>query len=236
MEGRTVGDNNLELAVRQPSADDATMNQRFAVVFRDGPAEAAGALEIEDDRLLLRGRAASGDLTLEIPFSDLSEVRPGRRPGERLNGYPTIFLERVTMPPVQVAPLGVAMLTEISDLLVSLTQHVEGDALAVSVPLKRGCLKRARALLGKGPPLDPASLGLSGHEVFLREEEAVFVFRGSNVRARVGKAIRHPAVWRAGLAWQRCFAGPPQIVEVSELSPEGDPTYRWAAPEQSAQA
>jgi hypothetical protein len=160
----------------------------------------------------------------------VSEVRVGRQPGERLNGYPTLILERTTMPPVQVAPFGVAMLPEISDLLLSLTQHVEGEALAVSVPLKRGCLGRARKLLEQGPPLDPALLGLSGHEVYLGESAAVFVFRGSNVRARVDKAIRHPAVWRAGLAWQRCFAGPPQIVETTKLRLEDDPAYRWTAP------
>jgi hypothetical protein len=206
----------------------------FAVVFRHGAAEVAGALEVEDDRLRLAGRAAQGDLVLEIPFSDLSEIRPGRLPGERLNGHPTLILERKGMPPVQVAPLGVAMLTEISDLLVSLTQQSIDDTLAVLVPLGPGCLGRARELLRKGPPLDPASLGLTGHEVYLGEGEAVFVFRGSDVRTRVGKAIRHPAVWRAGLAWQRCFAGPPRIVETAELRLEGDPAFRWTAPEQSS--
>ena len=47
------------------------------------------------------------------------------------------------------------------------------------------------------------------------------------VRARVGQATRHPAVWRAGLAWQRCFAAAPQIVDIADLSLDADPTYRW---------
>jgi hypothetical protein len=206
------------------------MQERFAVVFRDGGVEAAGALEVERARLRLRGRAASADLDLEIPFSDLTEVRVGRRPTERLNGHPTLVLERSTMPAVYVAPLGVAMLREIANLLVSLTRPAGGDVMVVLVPLKPGCLVRARKLLDKGPPLDPAVLGLSGHEVYLREREAVFVFRGSSVRDRVGRAVRHPAIWRAGLAWQRCFAGPPQIVEPAELSLDPDPAYRWIAP------
>jgi hypothetical protein len=205
----------------------ATSRQQFAVVFRDGSAEAAGVLEVEDARLLLHGRGTSGELTLEIPFEDVSEVRIGRRPGERLNGYGTLVLERRALPPLQVAPLGIAMLAEISDLLFSLTQRVEADALVVSVPLKPGCLGRARKLLAKGPPLDPASLGLSGHEVYLRESEAVFVFRGSDVYGRVAQAIRHPAVWRAGIAWQRCFAGAPAIVDAAELRPEDEPAFRW---------
>ena len=104
--------------------------------------------------------------------------------------------------------------------------------LAVWVPLKPGCLGRARKLLAKGPPLDPASLELSGHEVYLSESEAVFVFHGANVRAQVNRAIRHPAVWRAGVAWQRCFAAPPQIVEPAELSLDADPAYRWIPAEE----
>jgi len=89
----------------------------------------------------------------------------------------------------------------------------------------RGCIRVSRLLI------EPASLGLSSHEVYLREGEAVFVFRGSNVREQVGKAIRHPAAWRAGVAWQRCFAGPPQVLGTAEVSLDADPAYRWVAPE-----
>jgi hypothetical protein len=132
---------------------------------------------------------------------------------------------------VQVAPLGVAQLTEIVELLASLTQLTRGeDVLAVRVPLKRGCLDRARTLLEQGPPLDPASLGLSGHDVYLRESEAVFVFRGRDVRAHIAAAIGHPAIWRAGLAWQRCFAAAPQIVDLDDLSLDSDLAFHWLAP------
>ncbi len=208
------------------------MGERFAVVFRDGPRQAAGALQVEPDRLRLCGRMDEANIDLEIPYSDLAEVRVGGLGDERLNGYPTLVLERTTLSPVHVAPLGFGLLREIGDLLLSLTRSAEADALAVQVPLKPGCLGRAQRLLAKGPPLDPASLGLSGHEVYLREGEAVFVFRGSNVRAHVGQAMRHPTVWRAGLAWQRCFAAPPRIVEFADLTLDDAPAYRWAGAEQ----
>ncbi|HZC30434.1 MAG TPA: hypothetical protein VE261_02880 [Gaiellaceae bacterium] len=131
---------------------------------------------------------------------------------------------------MEVAPLGMALLPEITDLLISLTKRAGGDELAVAVPLKPGCLGRARTLLAKGPPIDPASLRLTSHEVYLDDGKAVFVFRGSDLRAQLGQVIGHPAVWRAGLAWQRCFAGPPRIVETAELSFDAAPAYRWAAP------
>ena len=210
------------------------MHERYAVVFRDGGRQAAGALDVEQDRLLLHGRGKDGNLELEIPFSDLDEVRVGRRPSEQLNGYPTLLLDRMTLSAVQVAPLGMALLPEIVALLASLTQREDGDVLAVSVALKPGCLDRARKLLAQGAPLDPASLGLSSHEVYLRESEAVFVFRGSAVRTHIGAAIRHPAVWRAGLAWQRCFAAAPQIRDIAEVWLDPVPAYAWAAPDPPA--
>ena len=205
----------------------------YAVVFRAGTAEetAAGVLEFESDRLRLRGRGNDGAHELEVPFADLSEVRIDRSPNERLKGYPTIVLERTTAQPVGVAPLGALYLHEIADLLTSVAQPNGGaEVLAVLVPLKPGCLDRARTLLAKGPPLDPGVLGLSGHEVYLDESEALFVFRAADVRARVDKAMRHPAVWRAGLAWQACFAGPPQIVDPAEHPVTGPPAYRWSTP------
>jgi hypothetical protein len=207
------------------------MDERFAVAFRDGTRQATGALVVEAGRLRLQGRSAGASLELEIPYSELAEVRVGRLAGERLNGYPTLVLERTSLPPVRVAPFGFGLVREIGELLFSLTQPAQAETLAVQVPLKPGCLGRARKLLAKGPPLDPASLGLSGHEVYLREGQAVFLFRGANVRAQVGQAMRQPAVWRAGLAWQRCLAGPPSILETTGRSLDAAPAYRWPPPE-----
>lgn len=203
------------------------MRERFAVVFANGADEAAGALEIEEDSLLLSGGAGTDEHQIRIPFADLTEVRIARRRADRLNGHSTLILERRGLDRVRVAPLGMAVVTEIADLLGTLTRPLETEMLAVRVPLKPGCLERARRLLAKGPPLDPAWLGLRGHEVYLREEEAVFVFHGRDVSARVSQAMRHPTVWRAGLAWQRCLAGAPRVLDPAELSLDGDPAYRW---------
>jgi hypothetical protein len=95
------------------------MQEQFAVVFRDAGVEAAGSLELGPDRLLLRGRAGSKNVDLHVPYTDVLEVRVGSGPSERLNGYRTLVLERADMPPLQVAPLGVALLPEIADLLAS---------------------------------------------------------------------------------------------------------------------
>jgi hypothetical protein len=66
---------------------------------------------------MLHGRSSGEAVDLEIPRADLSGVRIGRGRGERLNGYPTLLLERPGEPDVQVAPLGAARLAEIAEVL-----------------------------------------------------------------------------------------------------------------------
>jgi hypothetical protein len=206
------------------------MHERYAVAFRVGEVGAGGRLDVDDDRLVLQGVAGDEVVKVEIPFSELVEVRVGRRPEERLNGYRTLLLERANGPDVRVAPLGLALVHEIADLLVSLAARGEAGVLAVRVPLKPGCLGRARKLLAKGPPVDPAVLGLDRHEVYLSASEALFVFRGESVRTQIGRAVRNPALWRAGIAWQRCFASPPQLIDDPDLIHlDADLAYRWSA-------
>jgi hypothetical protein len=212
------------------------MHKRYAVVFCErGGEAAAGALELNQDRLLLTGRAAQKRCALSVPLADITAIRIGRLPADRLNGHTTLVLERGRRQAVQVAPVGAAgLLHEIADLVGALTaeQRAGSEELAVVVPLKPNCLLRAAKLLEAGPPVDPAALGLTSHQVYLREGEAVFVFRGPNVSARVGKAMRSPALWRAGLAWQDCFAGRPTIHGSTEvLAREATPAYSWAAPD-----
>jgi hypothetical protein len=231
-EGKQRG---LADAARAGDRDCCRMHKRYAVVFCErGRAVSAGGLELREDRLLLSGGSGQERCDLSVQFCDLAEIRIGRGRADRLNGYPTLVLERGQMPAVQLAPLGAGLLHEIADLLLAISaeRRAGGTELAVVVPLKPNCLLRAAKLLEAGPPVDPAALGLSSHQVYLREGEAVFVFRGPEVSARVGKAMRSPALWRAGLAWQDCIAGRPRIHRSTEmLSREATPAYSWAPPE-----
>jgi hypothetical protein len=201
------------------------MDPSYAVVFREqGGPPAAGALALRGDRLVLSGQGRE----LELPLEEVEDVRSGTR-GERVNGRPTLVLERIEGNALHVAPLGAGLVHEIADLVTGLTRK-SGDALAVALPLIPGCAGRARELLAEGPPLDLEALGLTGHEVYLYGDEAVFVFRGPNAASLVGRAARRPALWRAGIAWQACMAGRPRVVEIGELALDrAEPAYSWAA-------
>jgi hypothetical protein len=207
--------------------------QTYPVVFRtDGRTPEAGGLTVSEQGLLFLGGTARRQRRLSVPLADVAEIRIARLPAERLNGHATFVLERQRRSSIQVAPLGAGLLHEIFDLLTALTSEEpsRSDRLAVTVPLKAGCLPQARKLLSLGPPVDPAALDLTSHEVYLRDGEAIFVFRGPNARARIGKAMRTPALWRASLAWQDCIAGPPRIRTPTDTPPdESTLAYSWTS-------
>jgi len=207
---------------------------RHAVVFRVAPGvPAAGALVVHEDRLLLEGRSGEGRCELSLPYADITEVRIGRSPDERLNGNPVLLLERDGAQPIQIEPLGLGLLHELAELLTSLALENAnpGQRVAVIVPLQRAQLARARELVTQGPPFDPGAFGFTRHEVFLIGDEAIFLFTGPHVRAKLARMTGDPTLWQVGRAWRDCIAGRPRIAAVPEVVVRGSdqPVYSWAA-------
>lgn len=210
----------------------ASAGDRYAFVFRECEGGlVAGSLELDEDRVLLSGGSRERLRDVSIPFEEIADVHIGRQPAERINGYATLVLGRHNQPSLQLAPLGAGLLHEVADLLSSLTatSSARADHLVVVVPLRPGRLDQARTLLEHGPPLDPNTLGLTEHEVYLHEGEATFVFRGPRVRPRIQKAMRTPAIWRAGIAWRDVIACQPRIHIDPRAIPAVQPAYRWTA-------
>jgi hypothetical protein len=207
---------------------------RYPVVFRAGTSvPTAGGLVVDDRHFMLVGGSVDEPSELSIPYSELRDVRVGRTSEERLNGRPTLVLARNEAPIIQVAALGFGLLHELADLLVTLVnQQTDGnEQVAVVVPLKQGCVERAKDLVAHGPPFDPAALGLERHEIFVTSREAIFVFVGPNVRETLRQATQNPGLWRAGLAWRACIAGRPRLTNPGEALPahQGQPLYNWTA-------
>lgn len=220
---------------QRPSRSSA----RYAAVFREGTnAPTAGGVVVGGEGLLLIGRLDGESVEVSIPYADLRSVRIGRSGEERLNGHPALVLSRRNASPVLVEPLGAGLLHEFADLLVALTtQHADsGEQVVVTVPLKAGCCEQAKELVAHGPPFDPAVLGLTRHEVFVGEREAVFVFAGPRVREKIEDATRDPTLWRAGLAWRACIAGRPRLSDSLQAPPtvNAQPVYRWTADDDQA--
>jgi hypothetical protein len=207
---------------------------RYAVAFTTGTgALISGVLTLADTSLLLLGRSGDESVELSVPYSEVREVRIGRNEEETVGGRPTVMLARRDAPPLRIEPRGAGLLHELADRLAALaTRHADrSEQVAVIVPLRKGCVAKAKGLVAQGPPFDPALLGLSRHEVFVRGREAVFVFTGPHVREKLDRTTRNPTFWLAGLAWTACVAGRPRLSSPRDAGPEVDtePVYSWVA-------
>ena len=90
--------------------------------------------------------------------------------------------------------------------------------LAVTAKLKPGREDEALALIKKGPPFDPGAMGFERHAVYLGNDEAVFVFEGTDVERMVDTVINDPVVSAAFSAWGGLLDGTPTLAR---------PVYHW---------
>ncbi|HEV8099179.1 MAG TPA: hypothetical protein VGP56_08515 [Gaiellaceae bacterium] len=189
------------------------MQRTYGVVWRDGASPlATGKLELLPSGVRLEGRLGTQD----ISYTGVSSVHVGRRPEERIDGRPSIVLERFGKPPVTIATVAQPSLVgEIAERLAALQlDAVAPHSIALVVPLRPGSRQAVRELLAQGPPFDPEQVPeLEHHEVFVSDEQAVFVFRSSTGIDAFALRLAEPELMQAALAWREHLAGPPHIAE-----------------------
>jgi hypothetical protein len=191
--------------------EGTSIGARYPVVLRTGDtAPVSGGLSLATDELLFRSRSAE----LGVPYADVVGVRIGRLGAERLNGSPTVVLERRDAPDVVLAPLGVGLVHELADILASLTGAAGRERIDVIVALRPRAAPRVRALVADGPPFDPAALRLRRHDVYLGERDVVFSFEGAGIAASLRRIFAGRALWRAAVAWRSCLAGRPLLLDL----------------------
>lgn len=192
----------------------AVRRAQYAVVWRvgEGPV-VAGRLELEEDGVVLHGSAAPNGL--RISFEELSSVKVGRSPGDRVNNGKSVVLERRSGDRVLVGALGdIGVVIELADLLTTLhAQRAAVSRIVVVVPIRRGAAQEARRLIDEGPPFDIEQLALERHHVFLTEREVVFYFEGERAAAVVEALARNPRVLGAAVRWRNVLAGRPRLAQ-----------------------
>jgi hypothetical protein len=197
------------------------MQTSYGVVWREGASSlATGKLELLPRGIRLDGLEGSQD----IPYELLAGVRVGRLAGERIDGRPSVVLERRTGAPVTIATVAKPSLVgEIVQKLAAL--QLGGDLVgrtALVLPIKPEAHDAVRALLESGPPFDPERIrGLDRHEVLLTPREAIFLFDSSLGADALGPLVADPELWQAAAAWREHIAGPPRIAEG---------VYSWVRP------
>lgn len=198
------------------------MQKSYGVVWREGDSPlAAGKLELLPFGIRLEGV----EREQEIPYELVSSVRVGRLADERIDGQPSVVLERRTGAPVTIATVATPSLVgEIVERLAAL--QLGGETVmrvAIVLPIKPGSKEEVRALLEDGPPFDPAEIpGLERHQVFLTADEAIFAFDSSAGEGALAPLIADPELWRAAAAWREHIGGSPRIAEDA---------YSWTRPD-----
>lgn len=200
-------------ALTDVAADDGYMRTSYGVVWREGASPlAAGKLE-----LLPRGIRLDGlEGTQDIPYELLAGVRVGRLAGERIDGRPSVVIERRSGAPVTISTVAKPSLVgEIVELLAALQLGDDSARrMTVVLPIKPESRDAVRALLASGPPFDPEQMeGLDRHEVFLTAQEVIFLFDSNFGGDALARLIADPELWQAAGAWREHIAGQPRLAE-----------------------
>lgn len=206
--------------------DPQPMQGSYAVTWQEaGEPRHSGCLELRSGALAFEGSNGDSSALETIPYEDMTDIRIARSPEDRLAGRQTLVLERRNGGPIRIAGIvHTGIVAELADRLASLHESDESSPTRVVLvlPLVEGANERVAELLRKGPPFDPAEVGLRRHQVFLTESEAIFLFEADSAQA-AERLLSGSRVWAAATAWKDLVAGPPRIAE---------DVYSWArAPE-----
>jgi len=101
-----------------------------------------------------------------------------------------------------------------------LEAHPDRRKVVIVLPLAPGKHEVARAFLEEGPPFDPGTIGLASHEVFVTENEAIFVFGTARDVHPLEQILAEPELWEVVSSWEDIAAGPPRVADV---------IYDWAS-------
>jgi hypothetical protein len=200
------------------------MQRSYGVVWREGPSKlTSGKLELLPRSLRLEGR----DRRQDIPYAGLSGVHVGRAAAERVNGSPSLVLERIGHLPITIATVAQSSLVgEIAERLAALQLGPGAPpTMTLVVPLKPGVRDAVRRLLAQGPPFDIDQIPeLERHSVYLTDSEAIFVFESASGVDAIAAMLSKPEFWQAAGNWQEFLTGPPRFAES---------VYSWARGEDS---
>ncbi|CAN5162219.1 hypothetical protein BH18ACT14_BH18ACT14_07160 [soil metagenome] len=200
-----------------------TMKGTYAVKWREPDGQTyLGRLTLGPRTLRLEGREPDGPaVDRQIGYEEVRNLRVGSSGPGRLDGRPTLVVERTDGPYlVASAGMGAGIVQELVERLAEL-RLVGPRRATLVVPLKDGAGDRVHELAGHGPPFDPAQTALTRHQLLLTEQEAIFVFEAQTEEGL--KAVFNQVdIWAAAAAWQDLVAGPPRLAELA---------YAWERPE-----
>jgi hypothetical protein len=186
----------------------------YAAIWAESDdAPCPGSVVLAEEGLALTGSPLPVGEALFVRYADVIKAEVVRQPSMRLNGYPTLRIERRGGPPLRVSTIGLGVLGELNQLLAAAIANEQPQLVGIVVPLRKRARAGAAALIEQGPPFDLEALGIEGHEVLLSEREVIFVFEGRQLDETMQRLVRDPSVWQAASGWSRVVAGRPRLAE-----------------------
>ncbi len=200
-------------ARRGSSDDHEEMERSYGVVWKEGSrGPVPGKLELLPRVLRLQGRGS----TREVPYQAVAAIRVGRSASDRINGGPSVVVERNLGDPITIATVAQSSVVgEIAERLAALRLGAQASRrVVVIVPLKPDAHASVSRLLKQGPPFDPGAIeALDRHDVFLTSDEAVLIFESHLGSDALAPLLSDPKLWEAVSAWGEHVAGAPRIAE-----------------------
>jgi hypothetical protein len=188
------------------------MKVAYGVEWRERDAEEAGRLMLGHNSIRLTGFDEDGAVRRELAFDEIVAAEL-RRP-ETKSRRTTLMLTLRDGSELEIESAADKWI--VNDLLekvfVCILDAGSGRRRTLlAVKLKPGCLDAARELLREGPPFDPAGTTLIVHDVFLLDDEALFMFEIDD-RDDLEQFLDLHA-WTALAAWRELTTGEVQLAE-----------------------
>lgn len=195
-----------------PPPQTAAVKLFYGVLWHERDAVPVnGRLAVGPHGVLLSSPGDEGADECELPFDQIEalELRPAETKGSRskltfeLNDGRQILVESMVDKWI------------VADVLEGLFTHTLGEEqnrrFLVAVELRPACRSAARELLASGPPFDPTTTTLVSHDVFLLDDEALFLFE-TDENANLDHLV-HPDFWDATGAWRNLMTGAVRLTE-----------------------
>ena len=181
-----------------------------------------GRLTLGLRTLRLEGREPDGPaVDRQIGYDEVRAIRVGGNGPDRLDGRPTLVVERADGPYLLAsAGMGAGIVQELVERLSELRLAAPRQATVV-VPLKEGAVDRVRELAGHGPPFDQGEAAPIRHQLLLTEQEAIFVFETQSEEG-LKTLLSQVDTWAGAVVRHDLVDGPPRLAEVA---------YAWERPE-----
>jgi hypothetical protein len=182
-----------------------------------------GQLELSPKALVLQERDGTGyAVRREISSDELLGFRVGQQAAERLDGQPTLVVQRRDGDVLITSTvMHTGLIQEVVHHLSELTDFAPRRATVV-IPLKEGASERAWELAAQGPPFDPTETLLTRHQLLLTASEVIFIFEAESGPA-FERFLSELDLWAAAADWRDLVAGTPRLAEL---------VYAWERPVQ----